>query len=75
MTGQNPDDTPNSKLYGLRYDDGERFTLRRGGCVQREFTLHAAIEVANFEADHGSRLSVTDPETGTVLWVGTRATR
>ena len=75
MPDQNPSDIPNSKLYELRYDDGERFTLRRGGREQREFTLRAAIEVADLETDHGSRLSVTDPETGTVLWTGTRATR
>lgn len=75
MTGKDSGDGPNSKMYELRYDDGERFTLRRGGSAQREFTLAAAIEVADFEAGRSGSLSVTDPETGTVLWVGTMATR
>lgn len=73
MTDQN--DNPNAKLYELRYDDGERFTLRRDGNAQREFTLAAAIQVADFEAARSGCLSVVDPETGTVLWVGTMATR
>jgi hypothetical protein len=75
MASQDPGGDPNAKLYELRYDDGERFTLRHGGSTQREFDLASAISLADFEADRSGRLSVTDPETGAVLWVGTMATR
>lgn len=71
-----PEANPNEKPYELRYPDGEQYVLRVGGQEpQRQFSLAAAIAVANYETVPGNALMVTDPETGTVLWTGEQATR
>jgi hypothetical protein len=69
------DGTPNDKPYKLIDENGDRFVMRHGGVNQNEFTLAAAIDVADMEAGNGIQLYVVDPETGTVLWAGQRAMR
>lgn len=66
---------PNSKPYQLRYADGDRFTLRGQGSARKEFDLAAAIRIADAEAGRGEQLTVVDPATETVLWIGQRAAR
>jgi hypothetical protein len=74
-SGPSGDGTPNEKPYELRYEDGDTWRYDSGGRTQKQFSLASAILLANNEAGHGLRLYVVDPETGTVLWAGVRATR
>ena len=73
-----PEGHPNTKLYELFYEDGGQYVYRTPGRqpVSR-WNLASAVTMANHEASYGNRsvLSVTDPETGTVLWTGEMATR
>lgn len=72
-----PEGHPNAKLYELVYEDGERYTFRQGGRQPvRQWNLDGAISMANHVTSQEQEvLSVIDPETRTVIWVGEVITR
>lgn len=61
-------DNPNTKIYLLRWDNGAPYVHPR--THRTEFALDEAIRIAGYEP-----VSVIDPATGRVLWVGSEATR
>ena len=68
---------PNGKVYSLVYEDGEPYTFRQPGRDPiREWNLASAVTWANHvTSDGGGTLSVVDPDTRAVLWVGEMSTR
>lgn len=59
---------PNDKKYRLQWPNGALYTHHLDH--RTEFTLAEAMRIASFE-----QVSVVDPETGQVLWVGGPAQR
>lgn len=72
-----PEGHPNARRYELVYKDGERYTYRQGGRQPiRQWDLADAVMMANqVTSDQREIVSVVDPQTGTVMWVGEVITR
>ena len=72
-----PEGHPNAKMYELAYEDGERYTFRQGGRQPiRQWDLASAVMMANeVTSEYRNVLSVIDPVTGAVMWVGEVITR